>query len=125
MKQVKIMLVMAFALVISTVTNAQDAKRNLRNFEPKPKSATFKVYGKCGMCKHRIENALKINGIRSANWDVDSKILAVQYDLNETITGEYKIQQLVASAGHDTEKYKATNALYQKLPECCHYERKQ
>ena len=124
MKTIKTFFVLAFIFAIASVGNAQDAKANLRNFGPKPKNASFKVYGECSMCEHRIENALKIDGIKSATWDVDSKILSVQYFLTDIITGESKIQQLVAAAGHDTEKRHAPDNVYEKLPGCCHYQRK-
>jgi hypothetical protein len=64
-----------------------------------------------------------VKGIRKAAWDVNSKMLHVQYVRNEFITGEYKIQQLVAAAGHDTHKVAATNEKYNELPACCRYER--
>ena len=34
------------------------------------------------------------------------------------------IQKKIAAVGHDTEKYTAIDSVYQKLPGCCHYERK-
>jgi len=124
MKAIKAFMAIAIMLIIVSVANAQDAKANLRNFGPKPKTESFKVYGECEMCKHRIENALKVDGIKSANWQEDSKILTVQYILTADITGLDKIEQLVAAAGHDAERYKAEDAIYQKLSPCCHYERK-
>ena len=111
-------------LLVASVTNAQEAKANLRNFGPKPKTESFKVYGECEMCKRRIENALKVDGIKSANWDVETKVLTAKYILTEDITGGKKIQQLVAAAGHDTQDFKVADSLYNKLPLCCHYSRK-
>ena len=111
------------ALVVSQTLNAQDAKRNLRNFNPKPKTATMTVYGECGMCEHRIENALKIDGIKSVSWNVNTKILTVQYIPTADITGVNSIQKLLANAGHDTEGYKATESAYNSLPGCCKYQR--
>jgi len=117
-------------LFIATITlgsfvdaNAQDAKLNLRKFEPRVRKASFKVYGTCDACKNRIESALKIDGIKKALWDVESKMLHVEYVRNEVITGEYKIQQLVAAAGHDTHKVQAAAHVYEALPSCCQYER--
>jgi hypothetical protein len=124
MKTIKSFLTIAIMLIIASAAQAQDAKINLRNFGPKPKTESFKVYGECSMCKHRIENALKVEGIKNTNWDEDSKILTVQYILTADITGLDKIEQLVAAAGHDNEKYKTADAVYQKLSICCHYERK-
>jgi len=34
------------------------------------------------------------------------------------------IEKRVAEAGHDTEKFNASDATYSKLPDCCHYPRK-
>ncbi|RPD41761.1 heavy-metal-associated domain-containing protein [Chitinophaga barathri] len=82
----------------------------------------FKVYGNCEMCKERIEQAATLPGVRTAVWDVKTKQIKVTYDpakvKNETI------QQKIAAIGHDTEKQKAPDAVYNKLPECCLYERK-
>ena len=114
---------MMFAITSVQFLNAQESKSKLLNFDPKPKPVTFKVYGECSMCKHRIENALKVDGIKSASWNVDTKILTVQYVLTADITGENKIHELIASVGHDTDKYKASNEVYNNLPGCCHYER--
>jgi hypothetical protein len=125
MKAITAFMALAMMLMIASTAKAQDAKANLRNFGPKPKTESFKVYGECSMCKHRIENAMKVDGIKSANWDENSKILTVQSILTADITGLNKIEQLVAAAGHDNEKYKAADVVYQKLPLCCHYDRKE
>ncbi len=117
------LLIASFILAGIGESQAQDAKLNLRKFEPRVRKASFKVYGSCDACKKRIESALKIEGIKNAKWDVTSKMLHVQYIRNEVITGEYKIQQLVAAAGHDTHKVQASEQVYEALPPCCQYER--
>jgi copper chaperone CopZ len=81
----------------------------------------FKVYGECGMCKARIEKSLKTDGISSAAWDKERKVLKVEY-LPAVIKVE-AIHKLVANVGHDTEKEKAEDEVYNKLPDCCKYER--
>ena len=123
MKTIKILIAMIIAISSYQFANAQEAKANLRNFDPKPKTVSFRVYGECGMCKRRIENALKVDGIKSAKWDVDTKMLTVDYILSADITGVNKIQQLIAAVGHDTEKYRALDNIYNNLPGCCHYQR--
>ena len=123
MKTFKILIAIIIAISSYQFANAQNAKANLRNFDPKPKTISFKVYGECGMCKHRIENSLKVDGIKSAKWDVDTKILVVNYILTADVRGADQIQQLVAAVGHDTEKYRAPDSVYNHLPGCCHYER--
>jgi len=83
---------------------------------------TIKVYGNCDMCKKRIEGALKdVKGIQSANWNVDTKMLTVSYD--ESKISLNKIHQKVADVGHDTDKIKAKDEVYNNLMGCCQYER--
>jgi len=83
------------------------------------KQTTFKVLGNCGMCQKRIEKSLKIKEVSSASWDKKSKMLTVTYDAS-AITLD-SLQKRVASVGHDTEKFKAPDAVYEKLPGCCLY----
>lgn len=85
------------------------------------KTETLKVSGECSSCKKKIESAAKKAGASYALWDVDSKELTVKY--NSTSTNTAKIQQTIASAGYDTQDYKATDAAYNKLDKCCQYER--
>lgn len=86
------------------------------------KTDTIKVYGECGMCKNRIQKALKVEGITTAVWDTETKLLTVTYD-PEQITND-EIQKKVVAVGHDTEKYSATVEAYIRLPGCCKYDRK-
>ena len=83
---------------------------------------TFKVYGNCEMCKNRIEKAAKGKGIKSAIWDVDTKLLSLDYD--PSITSPEKVQERIADAGHDTQLKKAKDLVYNELPDCCHYREK-
>ena len=81
--------------------------------------ADLKVYGNCGMCKARIETALDHKGIKQAKWDPTTKNLNVVY-VPTKIT-EQEICDLVAAVGHDTDKSKAKDEVYAKLPFCCLY----
>ncbi len=86
------------------------------------KTEKFKVYGKCGMCKARIEKAAKsVEGVSSADWDKEAKQLEVVFD--DTKTDVKKIQKAIAKVGHDTEMIKAEDEAYNSLPGCCQYER--
>ncbi|MDD2277933.1 MAG: ATPase [Bacteroidales bacterium] len=85
------------------------------------KSTEFKVYGECGMCKTRIENAAKIEGVKSASWDKESQMLKI--DFNPTLVKLTDIHKNIAKVGHDTDKEKAEDGVYKKLPPCCKYER--
>lgn len=85
-------------------------------------STTFKVSGNCGMCKSRIEKAVgTLEGVQSANWEVKTKEMTVKYDASKV--KEAEIHEKIAGVGHDTEKVKASDEVYRKLPGCCRYER--
>lgn len=88
---------------------------------PDKKTIVFKVYGNCGMCKKNIETALDIKGVKSAAWNVDTKMVEVVY-IPEMITEE-KIHEAIAKAGYDTEKVKALDEDYKRLHTCCQYRR--
>ncbi len=83
------------------------------------KQEKFKVFGNCGMCKSRIEKSLKISEVTFAQWDKETKMLTVAYNA-KAITSD-SLQKLAASVGHDTEKYKASDEVYNNLPGCCLY----
>lgn len=83
---------------------------------------TIKVYGNCGMCKNRIEKTLKVEGVTSAVWSPETKLLIVSYDTAKISNDA--IQKKIAAVGHDTEKYVADDEVYSKLPGCCLYKRK-
>jgi len=89
----------------------------------KIETVEFKVYGNCGMCKTRIEKALKVDGVESATWDKDSKMTKVVFNSDKISVD--KLHQLVAEVGHDTEKVKAEDKTYDKLHGCCKYEREE
>jgi outer membrane receptor for ferrienterochelin and colicins len=82
-------------------------------------TTAVKVYGNCTQCKARIEKAAKGKGVKSAIWDIDSKILTLVYD--PVVTNSEKVQQRIANVGHDTELKKAKDFVYQGLPDCCLY----
>lgn len=86
------------------------------------KTENIKVYGNCVQCKKHIETSLKVGGVEKADWDKKTKILTVTYD-SAKISND-KIQKNIASAGYDTEKYKADDKAYGDLEECCQYDRK-
>lgn len=82
-------------------------------------TASIKVYGNCSMCKKRIETALDYNGIKKAEWNTKTKELSVVY--NSAKISEKQIHEIVAKAGHDTDKVKAKEETYASLPFCCLY----
>jgi periplasmic mercuric ion binding protein len=86
------------------------------------KTDSLKVYGNCSMCKDRIEKALKIDGVISADWKIASKMLTITYDSSKISNDG--IQMKIAAVGHDTDKYTADDKVYDELPGCCLYDRK-
>ena len=112
MKTMKSIIVMFFAMIISTGLFAQATKT---------RTDTFKVWGNCDMCKNRIEKAVKEEGATSASWDVKTKILTLTYDPSKKDLAAF--EKKVASVGHDTEKFRADDKVYSALPACCQYER--
>ncbi|GEP97728.1 heavy-metal-associated domain-containing protein [Chitinophaga cymbidii] len=91
-------------------------------FAQSAKKETFKVYGNCNMCKKRIEKAAAIDGVSKAEWSVETKMMTVSLDPVKVSSDA--VQQKIAAAGHDTEKAKAADSVYAKLPGCCQYDRK-
>lgn len=86
------------------------------------KTEKFKVRGACDMCESRIEKAaLSVDGVSKAEWDKASLMLTVTYKQDKT--DNKKIQSAIAKVGHDTELYRADDAVYAALPGCCKYER--
>jgi copper chaperone CopZ len=85
-------------------------------------TTTMYVNGKCGMCKARIEKAATgLPGVASATWDVESKNLIFAHDASQS--DKQTIADQLAAMGHDTKISKASNAVYDALPACCHYKR--
>jgi mercuric ion binding protein len=120
MKTFSLLLTVMIAAAISQSTFAQKNDQNtLKTIASKTES--FKVFGNCELCQTRIENAVKEEGASSASWDKDTKMLTVTYDPSKT--SRDKLSKKLASVGHDTEKYRAPDDVYDKLPACCHYER--
>ena len=82
---------------------------------------SFGVRGNCGMCKNTIEKAANgVEGVASANWDVDKKKIDVSFD--DTKTDAMAIHKAIASSGYDTEKVAGDEEAYEDLPGCCKYD---
>lgn len=84
--------------------------------------SSFEVYGKCMMCADRIQIAAKkVYGIKSAEWNLETKVLKVSHDEQIDIN---EVHSAVAKAGHDTSIIKADDESYASLSGCCKYERR-
>jgi len=85
------------------------------------KTETVKIYGNCGMCETTIENAGNVKKVAQVDWNKDTKMAIITYDVKKTNQDE--ILKRIALAGYDSDKFLAPDDVYAKLPECCLYER--
>ncbi|MEI6275205.1 MAG: efflux RND transporter periplasmic adaptor subunit [Prolixibacteraceae bacterium] len=98
----------------------QTSELQLSNSEIPTSSLSFHVSGNCEMCKERIESTAKsVIGVASAEWSAGKRLLQVSFDPAKT--NSEAIQLAISKSGHDTEKFKAPDEVYLKLPECCLY----
>jgi Cu(I)/Ag(I) efflux system membrane fusion protein len=82
--------------------------------------AVFTVQGLCDMCKTRIETVAKqVAGVSSASWDMPTRQLHLHFDSAKTSVDA--VGKAIAAAGHDTDRDKAAEAVYNALPDCCKY----
>ena len=89
------------------------------SFAQKKAEIEFQVNGVCGMCETRIEKALDVPGVIMASWDRETQKAKVAYKTKAI--SEQQIHQLIADAGHDTDRIKATDEVYNNLHGCCKY----
>jgi len=111
MKKLKSILLLLF-LMLTLFVKAQDSTHTTT-------VTSLKVFGACEQCKNRIENALKIKGIKKAIWDVDAQLLNLVYD--SSVIALNKIENKILAIGHDLAHKKAKDIIYKELPACCHY----
>jgi copper chaperone CopZ len=113
MKTVKYIAIFLVTLVITAGAHAQSASKSAS------KTETVKVYGNCGMCKERIEKAAKLDGVTSAEWNKDSKMLTLVYNPSKVKSDD--VLKKIAAVGHDSDKFKADDKVYNALHSCCKY----
>ncbi len=118
MKNLRIIYTLLFVLGIATVASSQTDDKVKAAAS---KTESFKVWGNCEMCKDRIESTVKAAGATAAAWDSKTKLLSVTFDPSKT--NRDSLSKKIAAVGHDTEKFKAPDEVYAKLPGCCKYER--
>jgi len=129
MKTVKIITIALLSIVLGSNSFAQmtdhskmDMSKTSTNSKmdmTSTKTETIKVSGNCESCQARIEKAAKVDGVSKASWDKTTKLLTLVYDPAKVKSDD--IQKKIAAVGHDTEKYKADDKVYAKLPGCCKY----
>lgn len=86
------------------------------------KTEKIEVKGNCGMCESRIEKAVKaVDGVSKADWNKETKKLEITFDDSKTSLD--KVEVAIAKVGHDTPHHKSSTEVYDKLPDCCKYDR--
>ncbi len=86
------------------------------------KTENVKIDGNCEMCEATIETAGNKKNISKVDWDKNNKTAIIIFD--SLRTNQSAILKRIANAGYDNEKFKAPNNVYEKLHDCCKYERK-
>ena len=111
----KIILVLLVSLFGMT-TQAQEKKNKNAKYD-------IEVNGHCEKCKSRIEKAaLSVKGVKSAVWHSDHQDLHLVLDENKCTVQQ--VHEAIAAVGHDTDKVKAKDEVYESLHYCCLYDRK-
>jgi outer membrane receptor for ferrienterochelin and colicin len=109
----KYILQLLVLLLLVSIGNAQQISTS------KSDTVLIRVFGNCEMCKERIEEAAKGKAVKTAVWNIDSKMLRLIY--NSSLTSPDKVLQRIVDAGHDSELKKAKDVVYNGLPGCCLY----
>lgn len=100
----------------------QDKSKKKKEKSGPTEHAMAMVYGNCGMCESRIEEAANgLEGVITADWDQDTKMIHLEFD--PSIVTINQIELVIAAVGHDTENHQAPDAVYEDLPGCCLYDR--
>jgi outer membrane receptor for ferrienterochelin and colicins len=113
MKKIKLMMLLLFSFATASIYSQSN------KLPQADTTVTFKVFGACEQCKDRIENAVKMKGVSSGIWDVDSKMMTLVYNSSKVTL--QKIQNRIVAVGHDIDEKKANVSVYNALPDCCHY----
>lgn len=103
---------MTIVLLLSTTINAQ-----VKN----AKTEKIKVYGNCGMCKSKIEQAGSVKKIAIVKWEPETQMATITYNSSKTTTDE--VLKRIAAVGYDSEKFQAPDEVYNNLHGCCQYDR--
>lgn len=85
------------------------------------KTEVVKIYGNCGMCETTIETVGNIKKIAKVDWNQDNKMATLTYDSVKTSQNE--ILKRIALSGYDSDVFLAPDDVYNKLHECCQYDR--
>jgi copper chaperone CopZ len=106
-----------FAPVMGTVVYA-GLRYTLDTKVGKLTSISINTSAQCGMCEDKIEGELmKVPGIASANLNLDTKQLQIQYKAGKI--NPQQIRMAVTQLGYDADDLPANPTVYENLPACC------
>ena len=72
----------------------------------------------CGTCKKKLEKELLFEkGVRSANLNLDNKVITVVYSADKTNAD--KIRAAISKVGYAADSIPADKKAYNRLPDCC------
>lgn len=78
----------------------------------------IKTSAVCGTCKAAIETALeKVDGVKSADLDLESKVVSVKYDGD--VTNLEALKTAITAAGYTADEVPANKEAYDNLHPCC------
>lgn len=105
------------ATVVATILFSNAAlAQNVAN----AKTETVRIYGNCGMCEKTVENAAAQKGSVKADWNEVSKLAQITFDSTKTALDD--VLKRIAAAGYDSDLFRATDEVYNKLYGCCQYD---
>src|SRR5690554_1250870 len=115
---------LAFGAVQGHAKTLRHELPSIQESAKKDSTYSLLVSGQCGMCKTRIENALKgVPGIHRAQWVAETQQLTVTVDPRKI--DKETIKKRVAAVGHDADGLLADDQVYADLHSCCLYPRVQ
>lgn len=109
-------------IIFSIVTLATIAIQSCTAQIKNAKTETVKISGNCGMCKTNIEAAASKKKVSSAVWNKENKTALLTFDSTQTTADA--ILKKIALAGYDNQNFLAPDDAYNKIDNCCQYDRK-
>jgi copper chaperone CopZ len=78
----------------------------------------IKTSAQCGTCKAAIETAVtNIEGVKSADLDLDTKVVSVKFDAEKT--NAEAIKTAITKVGYTADEVPADKVAYDNLHPCC------
>ena len=108
------------SLIITAVTVLSTATASFAQIKNEM-TTTVKVFGNCGMCETAIEKAGSKSKLYKTDWDTETKMATITYDSKKTNADA--VLKSIALSGYDNANFLAPDEAYNKLHECCQYER--